>query len=240
MIQHIFDVDGTLTPARQPMVAEFAEFFIDFCAANNVYLCSGSDIDKIKEQIPKRVMLLLRGIFPCAGNQYWEKDELESEETFDPSRELVEDLFAILEISVFPFRRGNHLENRPGMLNFSTVGRNCSLKDRQAYKEWDALYGERLKVVKFLSRKYPQLDFSIGGQISIDICPKGKDKGQIIRKLKQMKENQTIYYYGDRLFEGGNDFAVKRELEDADKAFPVKDYKDTQKLLEEFINGRRK
>ena len=33
---YLFDIDGTLTPARQPMTEDFAEFFLDFCKENIV------------------------------------------------------------------------------------------------------------------------------------------------------------------------------------------------------------
>ena len=47
----IFDVDGTLTDARQPMDAEFETFFKSWMQDKNVYLVSGSDLEKIEEQV---------------------------------------------------------------------------------------------------------------------------------------------------------------------------------------------
>ncbi|MDR2252151.1 MAG: hypothetical protein LBD98_04985 [Endomicrobium sp.] len=48
---YVFDMDGTLTPSRQPMQKEFAKWFKKFIARNDVYLVTGSDIGKIKSQI---------------------------------------------------------------------------------------------------------------------------------------------------------------------------------------------
>ena len=42
----IFDVDGTITPSRCEIDNDFAVFFSDFCANNNVYLVTGSDREK--------------------------------------------------------------------------------------------------------------------------------------------------------------------------------------------------
>ena len=40
----IFDVDGTLTPSRQPMTKEFQEFFKQWIKKNKFYLVTGRDL----------------------------------------------------------------------------------------------------------------------------------------------------------------------------------------------------
>ena len=65
----IFDVDGTLTDARQPMDAEFETFFKSWMQDKNVYLVSGSDLEKIEEQVPENILLKCKGIFSCMGNE---------------------------------------------------------------------------------------------------------------------------------------------------------------------------
>ena len=47
----IFDVDGTLTPSRQKMTEEFKEFFLKWSKGKKYYLVSGSNIEKMDEQI---------------------------------------------------------------------------------------------------------------------------------------------------------------------------------------------
>ena len=39
--------------------------------------------------------------------------------------------------SKYPVRSGNHIEDRGSMLNFSIVGRDCSLDERLDYFEYD-------------------------------------------------------------------------------------------------------
>ena len=51
MKKFIFDVDGTLTPARKQIDGEFLPFFSEFAARNDVYLVTGSDRDKTLEQL---------------------------------------------------------------------------------------------------------------------------------------------------------------------------------------------
>ena len=50
---YLFDVDGTLTPHRKPIKEEFADVFLNWVRTKQkkVYLITGSDIDKIKEQL---------------------------------------------------------------------------------------------------------------------------------------------------------------------------------------------
>ena len=43
---------------------------------------------------------------------------------------------------------------------------------------------ERKKISTFIKHKFPDLDAVIGGQISIDIYPKGNDKSQVIKRIK--------------------------------------------------------
>ena len=56
MINYLFDIDGTLTPHRQPMVKSFKSFFADWISKkrdqnDKVFLVTGSDKDKTIEQI---------------------------------------------------------------------------------------------------------------------------------------------------------------------------------------------
>ena len=53
---YIFDVDGTLTPSRRPMTDDFENFFFKWATRNTFYLVSGSDLDKIKEQVPDYIL----------------------------------------------------------------------------------------------------------------------------------------------------------------------------------------
>ena len=51
------------------------------------------------------------------------------------------------------------------------------------------------------------LTFSIGGQISFDVFPKGWDKTYCLRYIDE-HEYDEIHFFGDKTFEGGNDFEI--------------------------------
>ena len=76
---YIFDVDGTLTPSRRRMTEDFAKFFDKWSKDNIFYLVSGSDLEKMKEQVPKDILDLAEGLFTCGGNQFWVDGKLQYE-----------------------------------------------------------------------------------------------------------------------------------------------------------------
>ena len=49
----MIDIDGTLTPPRLPMTDELAKMFKGFCERNRVVLVTGSDMEKVVEQVPE-------------------------------------------------------------------------------------------------------------------------------------------------------------------------------------------
>lgn len=47
----------------------------------------------------------------------------------------------------------------------------------------------------------------LGGQISFDVFPKGWDKTYCLKHLEG-DGYQTIYFFGDKTFKGGNDYEI--------------------------------
>jgi phosphomannomutase len=235
---YLFDIDGTLTPARQPMSKDFAEFFADFCKKNVVYLCTGSDWDKVQEQVPPKVLNRCKGTFACSGNEYWDRRAEDvyvrgNYKSFEPPPELLPDLRCLLEGSECPVKTSNHIEERTGMINFSVVGRDCTQEQRKEYAAWDKENGEREKICSVLRKKYELLSFNIGGQISIDISPEGNDKSGAILDIREWHEDARIHFFGDKLQPGGNDYPVLKELTEKDSYNQVKNYEDTWELLKD-------
>tara|TARA_R110002074_G_scaffold2941_2_gene16201 strand:+ start:364 stop:1095 length:732 start_codon:yes stop_codon:yes gene_type:complete len=234
----IFDIDGTLTPARQHMTDLFAKFFSGFCTSNLVYLVTGSDYEKVLEQIPKNILDLTSGVFTCSGNQYWENGNLVHEKEFTTPEKLISFLEERIKYSGYHTQTGNHIEIRPGMINFSTIGRNCTQEQREEYYYWDKEIGERKQMRDKIKNMFPELDCAIGGQISVDIYPLGCDKSQAISFIKERHEGYPVSFFGDRLFPGGNDYPVYSALNQTsckplDIAMPVESWQETMKNLQE-------
>jgi phosphomannomutase len=132
---------------------------------------------------------------------------------FNPDQELIHDLKNFLIKSRHNTKTGNHIEHRTGMINFSVVGRNASDSERRLYNLWDKKYEERQKIADFLRNKYPELNVSIGGSISIDISPMGFDKSQVIEYLVSNKDVEEIVFFGDKTDPGGNDYGLITSLD---------------------------
>ena len=181
----IFDIDGTLTPSRLRMTEEFAKFFDKWSEKNKYYLVTGSDLDKTKEQLPTAYMDRAEAIFTCCGNQMWRDNESIYDNKFKVPRKLNKLLGTIMSNSQYPYRYGNHIEDRGSMVNFSIVGRDCTQEQREEYFEWDKQRLEREIIANAIKEKFPDLDAVIGGQISIDIYPKGMDKSQVLNVIEQ-------------------------------------------------------
>jgi len=94
------------------------------------------------------------------------------------------------------------------MLNVSPIGRNCSREERNEFETLDREAGWRKTFVEALKKEFgsDNLCFSIGGQISFDVFPKGWDKTYCLRYLE--KDFQEIHFYGDKTQPGGNDYEI--------------------------------
>ena len=230
MNKFIFDVDGTLTPSRGLINKEFEQFFENFCLANDVYLVTGSDKPKTVEQVGEKIYNRCKRVYQCSGSDVWEGDNsiLKSIWTLpDLARTF---LISCEYESPFSIRTGNHIEERSGMVNFSVVGRNASLYERKQYADFDEENKERIKIAKAFNMMFPDLQATVGGETGIDIAPRGADKSQILRDFK---EEDTIHFFGDAMFEGGNDYSLKKALwkRGNSSTHQVNDWENTWELL---------
>ena len=241
----MFDIDGTLTPSRLQMTEKFAKFFDKWSNENKYYLVTGSDLDKTKEQLPIAYIDRAEAIFTCCGNQMWRDNELIYDNKFKVTKKLNKLLGTILSNSIYPHRYGNHIEDRGSMVNFSIVGRNCTQEQREHFFKWDEEKGERKKISTFLKHKFKDLDAVLGGQISIDIYPKGMDKSQIFDVIKQdrLVEPREYIFIGDRTEKGGNDYPLAKLMEETNncKYFQTEGPEQTMEILQWLqIDGETK
>ena len=240
MTVYVFDMDGTLTPTRLPMTAEFAKEFSEWQKTHKNFIATGSDYKKVKEQLPQFTIDAFTGIYTSMGNVLTVKDEVVYQNDFNPNAEL----FSMLEEfrqntkytgSLFP----NYIEKRIGMVNFSVLGRNCPYSEREKYTAWDKSSNEREEIAEKLRKRFPEYDMSVGGSISIDITLKGRGKGQIARHLRKQYPDDEIIFFGDKTFKGGNDYELAYELSlmDNTKVIQVDGYMEVLEKLKQFDNN---
>jgi phosphomannomutase len=230
MYKFIFDVDGTLTPSRSKIDTNFKEFFLEFCRFNSVTLVTGSDIAKTIEQVGKDITDIVDTVYCCSGNDVWRKGNNIYSSTWTLPIEVKSWLQRKLNDSKFVLRTGNHIEERPGCVNFSIVGRNATLKERQLYKSWDESSKEREMLVESFNNAFKDLCAKVGGETGIDIYPKGLDKSQIIADFLS---SDKLLFFGDKMDTLGNDYPLKVKIENNNlgSCFEVKDWQHTKKIL---------
>ncbi len=231
-VKYIFDVDGTLTPSRQKIDSEFLNFLLNFAKQNDVYLVTGSDRPKTIEQIGKELYFACQRVYNCSGSDVYEKDILIYRDEWTLPSDAEEFLMDELHHSKFPVRTGNHIERRPGGVNFSVLGRGSEviLEEREEYVKWDINTGERKNIADRFKKRFPEIGCQVGGQTGLDISPLGCDKSQILRDFKPI---DLIYFFGDKLKEGENDYPLGHAIEQRrlGMVFEVTDYHHTWNLL---------
>tara|TARA_B100001250_G_scaffold392585_1_gene394498 strand:+ start:91 stop:801 length:711 start_codon:yes stop_codon:yes gene_type:complete len=230
-IHFLFDVDGTLTPSRLPIDPKFESFFLKWIRDKSVYLITGSDKEKTIEQIGLEIWTNVTRAYQSCGNQVWEKGNLILEKPFYLSEKLNSFFQNILSQTIWNNKFGNHIEERVGLINFSTIGRNCPQDEREKYYQWDNKVKERQDICKKLMEEFPELEASVGGQISIDIHPKGANKSQILNDI-----SGTIYFFGDKTEKGGNDYPIVERLNNEKREFEIFSVSNPEKTLEILQN----
>lgn len=231
MKKFIFDVDGTLTPSRGYIQSGFKQFFRQFCIDNDVYLVTGSDRDKTVEQIGPVIYSLCKRVYQCSGNDVWEGDKNVSTQMIDLSDGIVDMMHEYLKQSEFPDRTGKHIDVRPGLVNFSVVGRGCTPEQRARYIEWDNKTSERRFMAENMAAIFLDFDVQVAGETGIDITLKGKDKSQIIHDFGPHDE---LYFFGDKMEYGGNDYSLALEIaHSGGTVHQVKGWEHTWELLKE-------
>ena len=212
----IFDVDGTLTPSRQEIDPDFEKYMIEFSNENDVYLVTGSNREKTIEQVGDTLFHAAKRVYNCSGSDVYEGDLNVYRDEWDVPEDVEEFLMDELHHSKFPIRTGTHVERRPGGINFSILGRGQGvvLEERDEYVKWDRTHHERKNMAIKIKNRFPDLEVQVGGQTGLDISPLGRNKGQILRDFSK---EDFIYFYGDMMDEGQNDFPLadairKKEL----------------------------
>ena len=219
-----------MTPARKSIEPEFLHFFYEFSTYNDVYLVTGSDRDKTIEQVTPGIYNKAKRVYNCSGSDVYEGDVNVYRDDWKLPRDVEMHLENELLFSKFPVRNGEHIERRPGGVNFSILGRGLTcFVEREEYVKWDKETDERREIARRLKMKFPDLEVNIGGQTGLDLGPKGSDKSQILRDFRL---GQQLVFFGDMMEEGQNDYSLAKAVQEmGGSSHCVNGWKDTMILL---------
>ena len=211
----LFDIDGTLTEPRKKITPEMHEFLLELKKRVHVGLVGGSDLAKQREQVGERCAeefdysFSENGLVAYKEGKLFHTKSLSEHLGEDKLKEFINYVLAALSKVDCPVKRGTFIEYRTGMLNVSPVGRGCSQKERDEFEKFDKGAGVRAKLVADLEREFGDrfgLQFSIGGQLSFDVFPRGWDKSYALQFVE--KDFPEIHFFGDKTMKGGNDYEI--------------------------------
>ncbi|KAG6891276.1 Phosphomannomutase 1 [Termitomyces sp. Mi166 len=218
----LFDVDGTLSLARQSASDEMAEALRDLRKKAVIGFVGGSDLAKISEQLSVNGRNALDdfdyGFAENGLTAYKLGKQLASqsfikflgEEKYKKLANFVLHYIADLDI---PIKR---------------------IAERLEFQAYDQVHGIRAAFVKVLQEKFADygLTFAIGGQISFDVFPHGWDKTYALKHVED-EGFEEIHFFGDKTYEGGNDHEIFTDPRTIGHS--VKDPDDTLRILREHF-----
>ena len=242
----LFDVDGTLTLPRLKISEDMTDI-LQKINKQKIYnkgiidigFVGGSDLSKQIEQLGEENMNLFtwkfteNGLLSYHNNDLLNKTSLIDHIGEDNYQKMINVCLRVLSDTTIPVKRGNFIELRNGMINISPIGRSCSQKERDDFDVWDKENKIREKIINSIQTELPELDlqFSIGGQISSDVFPRGWDKTYCLQFVDTKYD--TIYFFGDKTSLGGNDYEIYNHPRV--NGNNVKSYKDTIELLTNLL-----
>jgi phosphomannomutase len=173
-------------------------------------------------------------VYNCSGNDTYFKGKRVNCKKFEAPKELYDLMHGWLQTSSFPLRTGNHIEERMGTINFSIVGRNCTLGERKLYVKHDLENRERESIAYQINLEFTDITATVGGETGIDIYRKGGDKSQI---LEDFNKDDKIFFFGDKMEPGGNDWPLAAKL-DEKRCYNVNGWRDTWERLYYFKEAK--
>ena len=252
----LFDVDGTLTESRRPVNKRMLEVLRELSFQTEIGLLTGSGLEYIKEQLwpvmADKELSLNCHVLPCNGTEYYipnpespgnfieiHKNSMYHKlghEKFQFIMKTIMKLQAKIADSDYeiPFT-GHNFQNRNSTINWSPIGRNALIGDRQQFKSMDKIYGIRkLYIHKFREiLRHAGIDdvtIKLGGDTSFDIYPSGWDKRYALKHFPET--DWDVFFVGDRCSPDGNDFEIFEHLAPLGRSFETSDPDETIEIID--------
>ena len=214
---------------------------VEFSKQHDIAVVSGSDLPKLKEQLGNDLMTYFKYVFCENGLVAYKEGKMIGSNSFKQAvgqtnyNHIVN--FALLEMSKLelPVKTGTFIELRTGNLNVCPIGRNCKQNERDEFFKLDKEQHIRENLINKFKEEFKEmgLSYSAGGQISIDIFLKGWDKTYCLRYLKECYD--SIFYFGDTCYEGGNDYEISIS-KDIARSHQVSGPQETMQFLKGYSN----
>lgn len=250
----IFDLDGTLTETKSFMDTEMSNLLGKLLTYKFVAVISGGGLGQFKKQLLSTLncspeLLAKLFLFPTSATRFYKYLDGQWKEVYadllpEEDRQKIKNAFeqAFQDIGYKnPVRvYGEVVEDRGTQVTFSALGQDVVdvLGDDgvRLKQEFRAGHEDELrKLTNAVAGRLPDFEVRLAGVTSIDVTRKGIDKAYGIEQIEKLLDipREEMFFVGDALYEGGNDYAVKRVgVECAEVSGP----KDTKKLISSWVS----
>jgi len=220
-----FDLDNTLTRSESPISKKMKKRLEQL--SQTIVIVSGVTVEQIQKQTDGLECFMLG---QNGNHAVYGEDEL-WHEVLKPDKviEIMDHINSIpREWDVYD--EYDLLTDKGCQISFSLYGNSAPLEEKEKF---DPDRNFRKEILK----KYPlisdSVEVTIAGNTQLDYTRKGRHKGHYVKRLIDDLgwDTETCLYFGDSLFEGGNDSTVIGVIETVEVNNPT----DTYEKLEKFI-----
>tara|TARA_A100001011_G_scaffold397557_1_gene498942 strand:- start:5101 stop:5922 length:822 start_codon:yes stop_codon:yes gene_type:complete len=251
----LFDMDGTLTPARGLIENFVVKKMRELSSYSRLGIVSGSDFEYIMHQCEALfdvggVPVDKIDILPCNGTKFyeWNNSKYQLKHSVDMIEEIGITTYRKILEKLFEYQcqipkfypdaplTGTFFEYRKSLLNWCPIGRAANQEQRDAWEKYDNDYSIRDSYVdelrKFIDTQAIPVTIALGGTTSFDIYPIGWNKTFAL----QYYPDHEAYFIGDRCEEGGNDYHIYEELKKHGRSWSTTDPSNTVLIIDEIVS----
>ncbi len=240
----VCDLDGTLTESKLGVTREMSENIKKLVKYLPLAVIGGGTYKQFTEQFAAGIgteekTLSRIYLFPTCATRFYKysvntwKEIYAETLTEEEKKKIVNAINTALNMTnIKPTQLfGDIIEDRGTQITYSGLGQKAPIELKIV---WDKTLEKRQKIKRILETLIPEFEITIGGTTSIDITRKGIDKAYGIRKICEYfnYEIKDLLFFGDAIFEGGNDYPVKSIGVDSIK---VENYKETMAYFNKII-----
>jgi phosphomannomutase len=249
-----FDLDGTLAPSKSPLPDKMNNLLDRLLDKYVVCVMSGGKFEQFEVQLLSNLKvdegkLTRLHLLPTCGTRYykynqkakkWQKIYAE-DFTEQQKKRIIKALNDGIDALGYREKKvwGEIIEDRGSQITFSALGQDIvqqlGEKGIKLKEEWDPTSKKKHKLRNYIAELIPEFEVRVGGGTSIDITKPGIDKAYGIKKILNLLSisKEDIFFIGDRLEEGGNDYPVAAMGVDS---MAISNWQETALAIEAVLN----
>jgi hypothetical protein len=252
----VFDFDGTLVPTKSPMDSKMAKLLTKLLAIKKVAVIGGNKYAVFQELFLRRFkcppkLLQKLFLFPTTSTVFyryhhgWKKIYalyLNKAEVVK-IKKAFRDTFKEIDYQHPLKTYGTLIENRGTQVSFSVYGQDIvkvlGKKGVKIKEQWlKNSFALKMKITRLMAKKLPNFEVRAAGFTTIDVTRKGIDKAYGIHQIQKHLKIPIgkMFFIGDAIFPGGNDYAAVRTGVDY---LPIKNPEEVKKIIRKLVKNQK-